>query len=108
MPSPTPSSSQAWILINGVLVLMLLCGGGYLIAVNEEAAEVASEAFWGVFTFFTTPFILESSLAIGALLAVGIINQRRIEREGDGWVLMPRNDEETPVASQEKHGSTLE
>ena len=102
--TPQPSSSHSWIVFNCVLVLLLIGAGAYFVTTNEEAAEVASAAFWGIFTFFTTPFVLETTLVLFAILAVGVINQRRIDREGDGWVYLPRTDEK-PESVEEKSDS---
>ncbi len=107
MPSASPPTSRAWIVVNCAVVLLLIGGGGYLIATNEEAAEVAGTAFWGGFTFFTTPFVLETTVAILAILAVGIINQRRLEREGDGWVYLPKPEDKSEAASKEKQDASL-
>ena len=94
MSSLAVSSPTRWLVLNAIIVASVIGVGAYLIATNEEIAEVANEAFWGVFTFFTTPFILETTLALTAILLVGIINQRRIDREGDGWVVLPREPAE--------------
>lgn len=41
-----------------------------------------------LFTFITTPFVLEATTAVVGILIVFAINSRRIAREGDGWVMM--------------------
>jgi hypothetical protein len=100
MSSPPASPSIRWLIINGLIVLFLLGGAVYMVSTDEEMAAVATEAFWGGFTFFTTPFVLETSVALFAILLVGIVNQRRIEREGDGWVLMPRDSAKESAETQ--------
>ncbi|MDB6139188.1 MAG: hypothetical protein JWO94_2260 [Verrucomicrobiaceae bacterium] len=55
---------------------------------STEARQVAGEALGLLFTFFTTPFILETSLALIGLMTVLVINQRRRDREQDEWVEM--------------------
>lgn len=68
---------------------------------NPTAREVVTDAFAGLFGFFTTPFILEASIALGGLIAVVTYNQWRISREGDGWVTLPdseRHSENAPTS----------
>jgi hypothetical protein len=101
MSSPSDAISFRWLIINGLIVIAIIGGGMYIVSTNQEMADVASEAFWGVFTFFTTPFILETSVALFAILLVGIINQRRIDREGDGWVLLPRQPAKSNTQDQQ-------
>lgn len=64
---------------------------------NQTAREVVRDAFAGLFGFFTTPFILEASVAIGGLIAVVTYNQWRILQEGDGWVTLPDPDPPVPT-----------
>ncbi|MDB6076173.1 MAG: hypothetical protein JWO89_3813, partial [Verrucomicrobiaceae bacterium] len=52
-----------------------------------------------VFTFFTTPFILEPTIAIIGLMTVLVINQRRMDRDKDEWVEM-----EVPVKPKAASG----
>lgn len=60
--------------------------------VNETAGEVALQGLAYLFSFVTTPFFLEASAAFAGLCIVLIINQRRIAKEGDGWVEMEIKD----------------
>jgi lipopolysaccharide export LptBFGC system permease protein LptF len=59
-----------------------------VLSVSEEAREVAGEGFWNVFRFFTTPFILELSVAVMGLLSVMTYNQWKRSKEGPEWVEM--------------------
>ena len=59
-----------------------------LVCVSAEARQVAFEAVTLIFTFFTTPFILETTGIVVGLMVVLAINHRRLERETDEWVEM--------------------
>lgn len=65
---------------------------------SAEARQVADDAVGLVFTFFTTPFILEPTIAIIGLMTVLVINQRRIDRDKDEWVEMEVADKPKAVA----------
>ena len=69
----------------------------FMIWRSEEARGVAVEAVELVFTFFTTPFILETTVAIGGLILVLYVNQRRLEKEQDEWVEMEGPARPAPV-----------
>lgn len=71
-----------------IISLLVITGLIVLIRTNPTAREVAGEGFWMLFTFFSTPFILESTVAIIGLMIVVTWNQWRIRKEGDGWVEM--------------------
>lgn len=66
-------------IILGVLVLM---------RVNETAREVILETAVTVLQVLTTPFIMETSLALLGLCIVIAINCYREKKEGDGWVYL--------------------
>lgn len=53
-----------------------------------EARQIAKDAISLVFTFFTTPFILETTVGILGLAIVLSINHYRVEKENDEWVEM--------------------
>ncbi|MBL9143599.1 MAG: hypothetical protein JNM99_07925 [Verrucomicrobiaceae bacterium] len=55
---------------------------------STEAREVAGEAFWNIFRFFTTPFILELSVAVMGLLIVMTYNQWKRSKDAPEWVEM--------------------
>ena len=46
------------------------------------------------------PFFLEASAAFAGLCIVLIINQRRIAKEGDGWVVMEVKDADEEAKKQ--------
>lgn len=75
-------------LIIGAVALMAI---GFLIRSNETASEVALTSFGNFFGLVTTPFILEASTAILGLIIVVTYNQWRMEKEGDGWVILPED-----------------
>lgn len=63
--------------------------------VNTTAREIILQGVGYLFAFFSTPFVLEASVAFIGLCAVLIINSRRIAKEGDGWVMMEVKNAET-------------
>ena len=69
---------------------------------SADARQVANEAVTLVFTFFTTPFILEPTVAIVGLMTVLVINQRRQDREQDEWVEMEVPAKPAPAAEAPK------
>lgn len=79
--------SRSWI---GPLALVLLglAGVSYLLWSSAEAREVAVESAFLVFTVLTTPFVLETSVALFGLVVVITYNHWRLSREGDEWVEM--------------------
>jgi hypothetical protein len=81
-----------------VLVLLGLAGAGWLLWSNAEAREIAVESAFLLFTVLTTPFVLETSVALFGLAAVITYNQWRLSREGDEWVEM---EVRTPEESKE-------
>lgn len=81
-----------------VLVLLGLAGAGWLLWSNAEAREIAVESAFLLFTVLTTPFVLETSVALFGLVAVITYNQWRLSREGDEWVEM---EVRTPEESSE-------
>lgn len=85
-----------FLLVGGVIVTALIK--------SEDAREVAGEAVWNLFRFFTTPFILELSVAIMGLLAVTTYNQWRRSKDGPEWVEMevPDKDAKEPPSPPNK------
>ena len=92
-------SSRRWI---GPLViaLLMLAGAGYVVWTSPEAREVVTESVFLLFTVFTTPFILETSVALMGLAAVITYNQWRLSREGDEWVEMEVPDVKEPTETK--------
>ncbi len=82
-----PQKSLWW--LESLLWSLAIIAGVVIAAyVNETAREIALQGLAYFFTFFSTPFVLETSTAFIGFCIVMIINNRRIEREGDGWVEM--------------------
>lgn len=77
-----------------------LAGVFYAARQNDTAREVIGDAFAGLFGFFTTPFVLEISVAVIGLISVISYNQWRISQEGDGWVLLPESKENPEIAAE--------
>ena len=88
---PTSAMTKAKLIQALLLGLGALLAIGYLIRSNETAHEVAVSTFGGIFGFLTTPFILEISTALLGLIIVMSYNQWLIDKEGDGWVILPED-----------------
>lgn len=92
MKAAPPSSRRGWLppllWALGVLSLLVLA-----CVLNEELREVVLEGVGYLLGFVSTPFILEATAACVGLGIVFIINNLRIEREGDGWVEMEIKEE---------------
>jgi hypothetical protein len=78
--------------------LVVATGLGFVLKNSPDAREVAGEAVWNLFRFFTTPFILETTVAIFGLLVVTTYNQWRRSKDGPEWVEMevpdkPKDDD---------------
>ncbi|RBP47389.1 hypothetical protein DES53_101186 [Roseimicrobium gellanilyticum] len=95
--APKASHQHLWVIAAGI-------GVGALAAVlvfSEAAREVAFTTMRSLFGIVTTPFLLESTVALLALFIVLAINKHRLDKEGDGWVYMMVPDPE------EKGGTPL-
>ncbi|MFN0076387.1 MAG: hypothetical protein ACKVY0_07930 [Prosthecobacter sp.] len=101
MPTPetSPAKSRWWLepLIWTVCFAIAISVAAY---VNETAREIVMQGLAYLFAFLTTPFVLEASAAFIGLCIVFVINTRRIEREGDGWVEM-EVQQPAPAADQD-------
>ena len=86
-------------LTKALLLLVILAGLGEAVRRSPTASEVVWTAATNLFGFFTTPFVLEASLAIFGLLAVVTWNEWRRQREGDEWVYLPA-ESDTPSADR--------
>jgi hypothetical protein len=65
-----------------------------LLVVSPTAREVALEAGTTLLGIVTTPFILESTIAIIFFCALMLINQWRLKKEGDGWVYLVSQEQD--------------
>lgn len=63
-----------------------------LLRVSPTAREVVGETALTVFQVLTSPFVLETSLAIAGLCIVMAINHHRQQKEGDGWVYLQKQE----------------
>lgn len=97
MPAPeTIPKKSLWWLESLLWSAAIIIGVGIAAYVNETAREIVTQGLAYFFTFFTTPFVLETSTAFVGLCIVMFINARRLEREGDGWVEMEIKDPAAP------------
>lgn len=103
--SETIPRKSLWWLETLLWSVAIIGGAGIAAYVNETAREILAQGLAYLFTFFSTPFVLESSTAFIGLCIVMIINARRIEREGDGWVEM-EIVEQTEAANDRGVGQT--
>ncbi len=99
MPAPatTPQKSPWW-LESLLWSLAFITAAAVAAYVNETAREILAQGLAYVFTFFSTPFVLEASTAFVGFCVVMFINNRRLDREGDGWVEMEIED---PVTAED-------
>lgn len=97
-PAPLPSKAPWW-LETLLWTLGMIIAVGVAAYMNETVREVVAQGLGYFFGFLSTPFILEASTALLGLCIVLIINSRRIEREGDGWVMMEVKDA-APAANE--------
>lgn len=93
----TTSKKSIWWLETLLWSLAFIIGIAVAAYVNENAREVVMQGLAYFFTFFSTPFVLETSTAFIGFCIVMIINNRRLEREGDGWVEMEIEDPVKPA-----------
>ena len=89
-----------WILFF-LTVLIAVIVLGILAWANPTAKEMVFGALGLLTSLFTSPFILEATVAFIGLIIVMTYNQRKLERDGkDEWVVLPK--EETPAVHDEK------
>lgn len=72
--------------------------GGIITAwqVSETAKEILAKAFFTIAGTLATPFILETSVAIGGLVLVLVFNEWRRLKNGPDWVEMEVKTEAKP------------
>jgi uncharacterized integral membrane protein len=73
--------SAIWTVLGAAALITLL-------VLNATAREVATETAKTLFGIFTTPFILEATVALTGIFIVLAINHWRLKKEGDGWVYL--------------------
>ncbi len=97
MPAPEAHPPKSlWWLEALLWSLAIITGVAVSAYVNETAREIVMQGLAYFFTFFTTPFVLETSTAFVGVCIVMFINARRLDREGDGWVEMEITDPAEP------------
>ncbi len=99
-PEKAPENQHGWLepLLWSIGLIAAIVAAAY---VNETVREVTLQGMAYLFTFFSTPFVLEASVAFVGLCIVFIVNGRRIARDGDGWVMM---EVEKPAVTSENSG----
>ena len=98
MPVPkTIPSKHPWWLESLLWSLPIITAVVFAAYVNETAREIVLQGLAYLFTFFSTPFVLETSTAFVGLCIVMFVNNRRLEIEGDGWVEMEIEDTVKPA-----------
>jgi uncharacterized membrane protein len=81
-----------WWLAPLLYTLAGLAGLGVVLAVSATAREVVAKAVMMLAGALATPFILETATALFGLVLVILINQWRLQREGDGWVYLAKTE----------------
>jgi len=89
MPAPQthPAKSPWWLesLLWTLGFAVVITVAAYM---NATVREVVVQGLAYLLVLFSTPFMLETTTAVIGLCIVIAINNRRLEREGDGWVEM--------------------
>lgn len=83
-PAPKASHPHLWVIAVGMSIGAL----GAVFVFSEAAREVVFIALRTLFGIVTTPFLLETTVALLALFIVLAINKHRLDKDGDGWVYM--------------------
>lgn len=60
--------------------------------VSETAREVLAKAIMMIVGALSTPFVLETTVALFGLCIVIAVNQWRLNKEGDGWVYLAQTE----------------
>ena len=98
MTAPIPH--RRWWLTPLLFSLGLLAALGTVWTVSATAREVLSKAVMMLVGALATPFILESSIAVIGLVIVVVINQRRLQKEGDGWVYLAQTEPDAKALAE--------
>jgi len=84
--------SRRWWFSPLMFTIALIAAVAILCKVSETAREVLAKAVMLVVGAMATPFILETTVAIIGLVIVIAVNQRRLQKEGDGWVYLAQTE----------------
>lgn len=78
--------------------------------VSATAREVLSKAVMMIAGALATPFILETSIFLFGLVTVVVLNQWRMQKEGDGWVYLAQTapDADSVAAGAETPSKRLD
>lgn len=90
MSDPAAAKKRPWL---GPLIWSAVAAIGLavILALSPTAREVTAQSAIALFQFFTTPFILETSVFVIGLLTVLSINQWRMSRNEDEWVYLQQH-----------------
>lgn len=83
-----PTANKRWWLTPLLFTLFLTAALGVVWQSSEVAREVLSKAVMNIVGTMATPFVLEGTIAIVGFVIVITLNQRRLQKEGDGWVYL--------------------
>lgn len=80
------------------LLIAIVFVGGIITAwqVSETAKEILAKSFFTIAGTLATPFILETSVAMGGLVLVLVFNEWRRLKNGPDWVEMEVKTEAKP------------
>lgn len=80
------------------LLIAILFIGGITTAwiVDDTAKEILAKSFFTIFGTLATPFVLETSAALGGLVLVLVFNEWRRLKDGPDWVEMEVTTETKP------------
>lgn len=93
-------ANKRWWLSPLLFTLFLAAVLGVVWQQSEIAREVLSKAVMNIVGTMATPFVLEGTLAILGFVIVITINQRRLQKEGDGWVYLAVTEPDAESAQQ--------
>ena len=89
MPNSIPTR---WWLTPLLSVIVLIGAATSICVASETAREVLTKAVMFIIGTVSTPFILETTVALVGLCAVITFNQWRLHKEGDGWVYLAQTE----------------
>ena len=92
MNNSTSVPSPRWWLAPLVFTIGLIIALAIVWQASEIAREVLAKAVMMIVGALSTPFILETTVALFGLCIVIAINQWRLNKEGDGWVYLAQTE----------------
>jgi hypothetical protein len=84
-----PDSHSKWWWTVPLAFILILAGSAVAVCLSSEIArEVVTKAVFNIVGAVSTPFILETTVAIVGLSIVLAYNHYRVHKDGDGWVYL--------------------